>query len=197
MSSLPTSPGMATNKLSSNQPVFKSVSESGRTQSRITAGHLWEITCTWDTMLKEQFAPIMGFVTAQRANDFQISLPNLSEPLGVGSGSPVVSGAHSAGDSTITSTGWTASQTGIMKAGDILKFANHVKVYMVTADCDSDGSGDTTISIMPPLINALVDTESITVNGVEFNVILKDDITEYSAVAPSLSKFKLNMIESL
>ena len=39
------------------------------------------------------------------------------------------------GDATIALDGFTANQTGALKSGDLIKFANHSKVYMVSNRC--------------------------------------------------------------
>ena len=78
-------------------------------------------------------------------------------------GTPLVNGASQTGSSLVTD-GWTASQTGILKEGDVIQLAsvNHVNPqsrqtnsvlqdFVVTADVDSDGSGDATIPISPSI----------------------------------------------
>jgi hypothetical protein len=46
--------------------------------------------------------------------------------------------------------------TGTLKAGDLVKFA-HSKVYMIVADVTADGSNEATLTIEPPLREALAD----------------------------------------
>jgi hypothetical protein len=89
----------------------------------------------------------------------------LGDPLGstvrgVGTGTPLVKGASQTGNSLITD-GWTASQTGILKAGDYFQLgsSSSSKLYKVLADANSDGSGDATFDIWPS-INTAVDNNS-------------------------------------
>lgn len=78
-------------------------------------------------------------------------------------GTPLVNGASQTGASIITD-GWTASVTGVVKKGDVLTFADVFEVnpqsrqstgqlaqFVVTADANSDGSGNATISISPSM----------------------------------------------
>lgn len=116
--------------------------------------------------------------------------------VGVATGTPLVKGASqtstyaSVKDSntqTLATDGWTASQTGILKAGDVFTIANvyavnpvtkatlpFLKQFVVTADVDSDGSGNATPTISPAIITsgafqnvsaAPADNAAITVMG--------------------------------
>jgi len=199
MSAFPTSITPKEITLTSEQPTFTSFSESGKSQARIAAGHLWNIKAVFPAMTRAQVAPLMAFTDSMRGRytTFTFIPESHSAPLGVATGTPIVSGSHSVGDLTIATTGWTASQTGIMLAGDILKFDNHTKVYMIALDADSDGSGDSTITLTSPLIEALVDTEALTVSSVPFTMALKDDPLEWKTDRQSHSTYTLELIESL
>lgn len=90
-----------------------------------------------------------------------------SRTLGVLTGTPAVNGASQTGASLVTD-GWTNSQTGIVKAGDIFTIAGVYSVnpvtklstgklqqFVVTADANSGAStGPATISISPSIILA-------------------------------------------
>lgn len=95
---------------------------------------------------------------------------------GIGTGTPTVNGASQdttyaltkdTNTQTIITTAWTASTTGIVKAGDILTFAgvfavnpvtkatqSFLKQFVVVADANSAGAGATTITISPSMIIA-------------------------------------------
>lgn len=82
-------------------------------------------------------------------------------------GAPTLKTAFSDGDTTIAISGLTVSTTGIFKAGDVLSVASVQSVnrvtrqstgqdmqFVVTADANSDGAGDATVSISPTIITA-------------------------------------------
>lgn len=186
--------------LTYSQPTDVSLAESSKRQARITAGHLWKMRLKYPAMTRAEFAPIYAFSISQRGelDNFTITLPQFDTPQGVATGTPLVDGAHSAGDSSIDIDGWTASTTGIIKAGDVLKFANHAKVYMVTADADSgSGAGLASVSIEPPLIDDLIDNEAVTVNNVPFTVAFDGSIRKFKTQAPQMQAYEINLIESL
>ena len=82
---------------------------------------------------------------------------------GSGLGSPKVNGNDQSGTSLMT-YGWTASETGVMKAGDCFTVPGVDVLFRVTADVDADGSGLATIAIEPPIVAGSSPTNSGTLS---------------------------------
>ena len=96
--------------------------------------------------------------------------------VGVNTGTPLVklaaqnvtyATAKDTWTQTLNTQGWTASQTGILKAGDVFTLAlvyavnrrtkqstGDLQQFVVTADANSDISGDSTLTISPPIITS-------------------------------------------
>lgn len=130
------------------------------------------------------FAPLWGFLLAQkgRAESFTYTLPvSIAPARGTWSGTPVIDGGSQTGDS-IDLDGFTLSDTGVAKAGDLIRFANHAKVYIVTADADADGAGAATVAIQPALMASPGDGSAVTVHkaaaGIGLQVALALDDLE-------------------
>jgi hypothetical protein len=153
------------------------------------------MTAAFPPMTRAQFAPIDAFVMKQRGQyeSFQVVPPVLNAGLGSPAGTPLVNGADQTGRSVVTD-GWDASIT-IFKAGDFLKFANHDKVYKVVTDATSDGSGDSTITIEPPLVTSPATDSAITYTSVPFTVALTSGIQEFATGTTGLFSFELDMEE--
>ena len=141
----------------------------------------------------------MAFIMKQRSSkeDFTITPPEVKNARGNVSGTVLVNGVQSVGDTTITVDG----MTGTLKAGDFVKFA-HDKVYMVVADVTADGSNEATLTIEPPLITALADDSSVTYDSVPFKVHLTNDLQEFGGVGADkdgniLYQFELDLEETL
>ena len=91
--------------------------------------------------------------------------------VGVATGTPVVSGAGQTG-STLNTSGWTASTTGILKAGDVFTIAGvfsinpqtyqstgQLQQFVVTADANSGAStGPAALSISPAINDGTLTT---------------------------------------
>ncbi len=192
----PTSPVPADIKVSSFTPTLVSETQSMKRQVRRRGGQRWAFEVNYPPMTRSEFAPVYAFCIAQRGQyeTFTFVPPVVSDPQGTATVTPVVNGAQSAGDNTIVTDGWSNSITAL-KAGDFLKFSGHNKVYMVTADATSDGSGNATLTIEPPLIADVSDNEALTVGDVPFTVSLVNDTQEFSAGPPNIYEFNLQLIE--
>ena len=192
----PTSPEASRINIKSVSPTFVSTSHSFKEQRRRRGGHRWLLEIEFPPMTRSEFAPVYAFAVKQRGQyeTFTYYPPTVSSPQGTATGTPVVNGAQSAGDNTIVTDGWSNSITAL-KAGDFLKFAGHDKVYMVVEDATSDGSGNATLTIEPPLRSSVADDEGITVSDVPFTVRFADDIAEFDGGAPNIFSFNMGLIE--
>ena len=195
----PSSPAFNSLNVQSIQPTFVSRTISGRRQARQIAGQFFSMTATFPPMTRAQFQPIDAFIMKQRGQyeTFTLVLPVLSTGLGSPAGTPLVNGASQTGRSIITD-GWsTADTVAIFKAGDYLKFANHDKVYTVTADAEVDSSGDSTISIEPALITSPADNSAITHTSVPFTVALTTGVQEFATGTSGLFSYEVDFAEVL
>jgi hypothetical protein len=144
----------------------------------------------------------MAFIVKQRSGkeNFTVTPPEIKDARGNETGTLLVNGAHSVGDTTIAIDGFGADGAGRLKAGDFIKFA-HDKVYMVVADVTSS-SNAATVTIEPPLITALADDSSVTYDSIPFTVHLTNDIQEFGAVGSDkdgnlLYQFEFDVEEAL
>ena len=94
---------------------------------------------------------------------------------GSGLGSPKVNGNDQSGTSLMT-YGWTASETGVMKAGDCFTVPGVDVLFRVTADVDADGSGLATITIEPPIVAGSSPTNSgvLTIASATLTAVILD-----------------------
>jgi hypothetical protein len=193
----PRSPAPSAIKIQSYQPTRVSISHNLRRSVRTNGAQRWVITADWVGLTRAQFAPIQAFVVSQRGqwDTFTAVLPAHKLPQGTASGSPLVNGASQQGR-TLSTRGWSASTTGVLKAGDFIGISGQTKVYMVTADASSDGYGNATLVIEPALMAVPADGASLTVRNVPFTLALGGD-TQESAVAPgAIYNFSLQFAEA-
>lgn len=130
-----------------------SVANSGVMQTRSTTrvGRTWseQFAFKVDENGKEFLAQIQNWF--RNGTQLDVQHQSFTATLGAGGGTPLVNGADQTG-STIVTDGWPNS-TMVLKAGDLITFAGVTLVYDVTADGTSDGSGNLTISINPPIFS--------------------------------------------
>ena len=166
--------------LKSNQKTLFSETDSGKTFRRQIQGQHFSFTIQYQPMTRADFAPIQAFIMKQRSRkeNFTVTFPSYLNALGNETGTLLVNGSHSVADTTIAIDGFAGDGAGRLKAGDFIKFS-HDKVYMVVEDVTSS-SNSATVTIEPPLREALADNSAVTYDSVPFTVYLTSDVQEFN-----------------
>ena len=187
----PTTPIFQSIGFKSQHYNLSSESISGRTQVRNIGGQRFEFSASYSTLSRSDFAPVLAFVMAQRgmAETFTIVLPEISSKTGNATGSVLTSASEAIGQTTISVDGLT----GTLKAGDMIKFDNHSKVYMVVSDLT--GAGD--LQIQPAVRVVVPNDTPVTYDNVPFTVRLNNDIQEYALGSASLLDYEVDFIEAV
>ena len=183
--------------IKSIQNTIISKSVSGKKLARLIDNQRFGFTARVITAKRSDvYGELMAFIIKQRSGkeNFTIIPPEVEDARGTASGIP--HGTASAGATSITLGG---TGTGTLKAGDMIKFANHDKVYMVVADQSDISTGSLTIE--PPLTTA-VSSSNITYDNVPFTVHLTNDIQEFGVVGTAndgalLYQFEFDVEETL
>ena len=189
--------------IKSNQTTIISKSTSGKKLARQIDNQRFGFSVRVITAKRSDvYGELMAFIIKQRSGkeNFTIVPPEISDARGNETGTLLVNGSHSAGDTTIAIDGFAADGAGRLKAGDFLKFA-HDKIYMVVSDVTSS-SNAATVTIEPPLVTSLADDSSVTYDSVPFTVHLTNDIQEFGAVGSDkdgnlLYQFEFDVEEAL
>lgn len=114
------------------------------------SGSHWRVELEWRIMDELEAGEWRAFyaLLQGRANTFELPIPTYDGPSSGYSGpAGLVNGAGQTGNSLITD-GWSNS-TQIFRAGDLFTVNNELKI--VTANVSSNGSGEATIPIEPPI----------------------------------------------
>lgn len=194
----PTTPEFQSVNFKSEQKTITTTTDSGKMFAVQVDGQRFSFSARYAVMDVSEFNPINAFIMKQRTQKetFQIVLPKISYAKGSETGTILVSGAHSAGDTTIAIDGHTSDTAQSFKAGDKIKFASHSKVYMIVDDV-TPSSNSSTITIEPPLRSSLSDNEAVTYDAVPFTVRLTNDVQEYGLGINNLYTFEVDFIEAL
>lgn len=194
MADFPSTPKPVSIAIDSVANPLVSVANNLRTQARDRGAHAFRFRFDYTAKTRADVAAIWAFLVKQggRFGTFTLDIP---EHAGRGTGSANVDGASQTG-SSVTYDGATPSQVAFY-AGDLIHFANHSKLYMVTADSTADGSGDGTVEFYPALRQSPEDNEAIDATTPTTNVRLEDnnfalDIDQ----CLFYGGFSVNMIES-
>tara|TARA_Y100001970_G_C13875776_1_gene671344 strand:- start:22 stop:642 length:621 start_codon:yes stop_codon:yes gene_type:complete len=190
--------------IKSNQSTIISKSLSGKKLSRQIDNQRFGFTASIIAGKRSDiYGELMAFIMKQRSSkeNFTITPPEVKSTRGSETNVVSVNGSHSLGDTTIAMDGFASDGSGRFKAGDLIKFASHTKVYMIVEDVTSS-SNAATVTIEPPLINTLADDEVVTYNNVPFTVHLTNDLQEFGVVGADgsgnlLYKFEIDVEEAI
>ena len=186
------------------QNTIISKSDSGKRLARQVDGQRWGFTVSIITGTRSGvYGELMAFIVKQRSGKetFTIVPPEIEDARGSETGSVLVNGNQTAGDTTIAMDGFSGDGAGRFKAGDLIKFASHTKVYMVVSDVTSSSSA-ATVTIEPPLVADIADDSGVTYDDVAITVYLTSDIQEFGSVGADkdgniLYKFEFDVEEAL
>ena len=186
------------------QNTIISKSDSGKRLARQVDGQRWGFTVSIITGTRSSvYGELMAFIVKQRSGKetFTIVPPELEDARGSETGSVLVNGNQTAGDTTIAMDGFAGDGAGRFKAGDLIKFASHTKVYMVVSDVTSS-SNAATVTIEPPLVADIANDSGVTYDDVAITVFLTSDIQEFGSVGADkdgniLYKFEFDVEEAL
>ena len=184
--------------IKSIQPTLISKSISGKKLSRTIDAQRWAFTISVITSTRATaYGELMAFIVKQRSGkeNFTVVPPEIEDARGSETGSVLVNGVHAVGDTTIAMDAFAGDGAGRFKAGDFLKFASHTKVYMVVADV-TPSSNAATVTIEPPLIEALANDSTVTYDDVPFTVALDSTVQTYDLGINNLYDYSFDVSES-
>jgi hypothetical protein len=196
---LPTTRSPASIQISSWSPTFISVSQSLKEQARRRGSGVqrWKLQFSYGTMERGDYLDLLAFLASQRGqyDTFTAIIPSGISPRGALGGSPLAVGAQAAGVSSVAIDGCSINITGWGKRGDFFKWTNHSKVYQLTADANTDGSGNTTLVFLPGLNAGVADNEAVSFSSVPFTLRLLADETALSVQPPTQGTLDFAAIE--
>jgi len=197
----PSSPGFAAANFKQNNLTKRTQTASGRVVRSSNSTTLWSGTLAFPIMTQAEFRPIAAFVARAQGglNDFDIVIPEVSKSTSTFNHSVATlttTASASAGDTSVDFNCGTGP-TNVFKAGDLVRFANHTKVYMIAADVSSDASGDATMTITPALVEGVSNTENITSHDVPFRMILSNDLQEFNYRTDGLVAYEIDVEEAI
>lgn len=110
-------------------------------------------------------------------------------------GTPLVKGAGQTG-ATLLIDGCTTGVTNWIRAGDQFKVGNELKI--VTADLNSNGSGEVTLAFRPKLRTSPADNAAITTSSPTGTWMLTQDTVDWATgPGPAFSDFVIEAIEDV
>lgn len=161
------------------------------------SGDRWTLNVTYPRKALVDARLIQAFLLALRGGvgTFIAGDPYQAAPSGIATGTPVINGAGQTGY-TLATTGWTAGQTGILKAGDYIQIGSY-NLHMVLQDANSNGSGQATFDIWPRIRTSPSNGSAVVINSPKCLFRLTDSNVGWAVDKESLYDFSLSAVEAI
>jgi hypothetical protein len=183
----------------SNSNTLITTTLTNKSFTKDLGGQFWSFTLKSVPLTRDQFGPITAFISKQRGtfDTFTVVPPIIGTSNGTfsndGTKLPVTTTA-AVGDNSITIT---PSGSGTLKSGDIIKFANHTKVYMLTADVTLVNGVANTIDIFPNLLTEVSSSTNTVTENVPLTVRFANDAQEFKLGVDNVYEYELDVAEAL
>ena len=180
---------LVTNTRTYRSPLTNAVQTVGR------KGSLWRATLQFNNLTGADRAAMQAFVTKLNGQEHRFNLHDHSfTRRGTGGGTLRVNGANQSGASLVCD-GATASITNYLREGDYVSFGN--ELHLITADSNSDGSGNVTLSIAPPIRKSPADDTAIDYTSPVSGVFMLASPASWSNQPGVFSSFSIEAIEDV
>jgi len=180
---------LVTNTRTYRSPLTNAVQTVGR------RGSLWRATLQFNNLTGADRAAMQAFVTKLNGQEHRFNLHDHSfTRRGTGGGTLRVNGANQSGASLVCD-GATASVTNYLREGDYVSFGN--ELHLITADSNSDGSGNVTLSIAPPIRKSPADDTAIDYTSPVSGVFMLASPASWSNQPGVFSSFSIEAIEDV
>tara|TARA_B100000902_G_scaffold397953_1_gene463230 strand:- start:430 stop:1020 length:591 start_codon:yes stop_codon:yes gene_type:complete len=191
----PSTAGFQTLDFTSNTNTRTSVSVSGKTQRLQTGSQYWSFTLKSPKKDRADVMSDYAFLVTQngQADTFTIVPPVITDARGTASGVITINATYAAGQSLVKGNGGS----GTLKKGDIIKFSNHTKVYMITEDINMDSSSEDFFNIYPPLVTGITNSTTVTYDDVPFKVYLTGDNIQYKSSTDGKFQYQIKVNEEI
>jgi hypothetical protein len=176
----PTDPNFRSLAFANNRPVLINQTLSGKKSARQIGAQYFSFTVQMPPLEQLKAQEIFAFLSKQKGGfeNFTIAAPLDNKGTSKNETDILVNGATSAGASSVPMDGFSHTNHAL-RAGDLIKFAGHKKVYMVQDEVTATGGG-ATVNIQPNLVANVADNEAVTVNKPLFNVYLENNDIRYT-----------------
>ena len=196
----PVETGFQTVNFKQQNQTKRTSTQSGRIVRATNSITLWAGTLRFPPMTVVESKGVQAFVARCQGslNEFDLIIPTISDTSSAyPNQNTYVYTDASAGATSVSVQSDVTSDT-ILKAGDIIRFHNHTKVYMVTEDVVVGGSGLGTINFAPNLVvDVPFDSAGYTIetNQVPIRMILSNDLQEFNYRTDDLVGYEIDVQE--
>ncbi len=187
-------PNSSSFELVSNTRIFQSPLTNA-IQTTTRKGSLWRISMQFNNLSGSDRATMQAFLSKLNGAEHRFTVHDHSfTRRGAGGGTPLVNGASQTGTSLVLD-GASSSVNNWLMTGDYISFNN--ELHMVTADTNSDGSGNVTLPIAPPIRKSPADDLAVDIAAPIDGVFILTSSASWDTRPGLFSNFTVEGIEDV
>lgn len=187
-------PNSSSFELVSNTRIFQSPLTNA-IQTTTRKGSLWRISMQFNNLSGSDRATLQAFLSKLNGAEHRFTVHDHSfTRRGAGGGTPLVNGASQTGTSLVLD-GASSSVNNWLMTGDYISFNN--ELHMVTADTNSDGSGNVTLPIAPPIRKSPADDLAVDIAAPIDGVFILTSSASWDTRPGLFSNFTVEGIEDV
>lgn len=168
---------------------------NGAAQTQALPGMLWSTTIEY-ALRGDNARRFEAFLLSLQGRAGRVAIGNFGapRPRGAAAGTPLVNGfPYLAGSTTIGTDGWTPGTT--LLAGDYFGLGG--RLHMQTEDATANGSGQMTLTFVPPLFASPADNAPLTLVRPTTTMMLLDDRQGWLYAAGGVRSYVVDLIEAI
>lgn len=191
----PNTTGFRTLDFQSNTNSRVSVSVSGKSQRIKTGQQFWSLKVQSPSKDRADFMADYSFIVQQdgQVESFTFVPPGIGSTRGTAAGTITLNATYGIGSSLVKGNGGS----GTLKKGDLIKFSNHNKIYMLTQDINMDSSSEDFINFYPPLTTAVTNSTTVTYENVPITVYQDSDNIKFVTQSDGTFRYELVLNEEI
>ena len=187
-------PNSSSFELVSNTRIFQSPLTNA-IQTTTRKGSLWRISMQFNNLSGSDRATMQAFLSKLNGAEHRFTVHDHSfTRRGAGGGTPLVNGASQTGTSLVLD-GASSSVNNWLMTGDYISFNN--ELHMVPADTNSDGSGNVTLPIAPPIRKSPADDLAVDIAAPIDGVFILTSSASWDTRPGLFSNFTVEGIEDV
>jgi len=157
-------------------------------------GLLWTCTVVYEALAPDDAHRLRALLMRLRGRAGRVNVPTLAHPAprGVATGTPLVKGAAQTGTALLID-GAGVGVTRWLREGDFVGIEG--LLYMQTADVNTNGAGEATLSLSPPMLTAHADNAPLVLTLPTVKMRLTDDRQGWEYTGAPISDLTIDLVE--
>lgn len=173
---------------------------NGIEQRSAIGAQFFQFTATFANLSKLDQRKLMGFIDEVKGplTEFDLALPDyLGDSTGAHTAAITLNAGFAIGATSVTATASATAGVILLRAGDLITFASHKKIYSVKADVTQPGAGAATVTLTQALRSAVLTATAIKHQNVVASVRFINEINEFSVDQNEFASFQIEFNEVL